>query len=74
MNKNLNDYSIREVKRRKEGICKHCNMQINKGDIVNIVESENFFSSFPNIIGITHIDCTEKFIKRNILETSIWHL
>ena len=69
MRKKRNDYFVRNVKRRKDAICKYCRDEISKGDYADIIECDEFFSGMINIIGITHPKCTEKFIEENIIDT-----
>ena len=63
------DYYVKKVKRRKEAICKQCLIKIEIGNYAEIIECCDFFSGMPNIIGITHLECTEEFIANNIIET-----
>ena len=63
------DYKIKEIKRRKEAVCRYCLTLINKGEIANIVDCINSYFDGINTIGITHKNCTNNFIELNIKES-----
>ena len=63
------DYEVKSVTRRKESTCRYCSKIIVKGTQANVISCFEMFSGLPNVIGVTCIDCTEKFIEKNIEET-----
>lgn len=64
------DYSVRIVKRRKPAFCKHCESIIDIGNEALLIECEDYFSGFSNMIGVIHPNCMNEFILNNINESN----
>jgi hypothetical protein len=62
----INDYCIKKVKRKKSANCKYCEKDIDIGNYAEVISSINKYFDSVNIIGITHLECTNEFIENNI--------